>query len=292
MLDIVGRVLKSALIPYFAYHKDMDSDDLIANYKQWSEEPGAVLIATSAVSTGVNPNQVALVIHFGLPYDMCTWYQSSGRLARATGEFGTSITMVAGSEFRISTLSAAEKVVASVIDSEICIRQAFSGFMGELPMPCAAYPSCKKCSRCEKCLPVRVSGQRHVDAEVVSRHVHQTKKLADRTVFVSLQKDELLSNCDLNKRGCIFCGVFLKTNCSAKPGKQCHFFYRRCLRCFGKHTLSECTFKKSQHASPSCGICGLQYVTNGIELHVQQSVCNSEARYTGFFAAFHIMLQI
>ena len=278
MLDVVSRVLKEALIPFFAYHKDMTREDLTYNYNQWSVQPGAVLVATSAVSTGVNPRHVKLVVHYGMPFDMCTWYQAIGRLARSSGEIGTSVTMVTGSEIRASTLTDAEKIVAKLIDSEVCIRQEFSGFMGDQPMPCAAYPNCMQCSRCANGMPARQAVQRHVHAEVVSRHAYQMQKMADRTLFVTVQKEMLQSNCNISKGGCIFCRVFLQQSCSSKAGKQCHFFYRRCLRCFGKHALIDCGFKKSQHASPSCGICGLQYVANGVELHLQQSTCNSDAR--------------
>ncbi|KAJ1039537.1 hypothetical protein NDA10_000910 [Ustilago hordei] len=85
-----------------------------------------VLVGTTAIGTGINPQHVSLVVHMGGAYDMVSYVQESGRAGRS-GQPAKAVMMVYDG-VRL------EDKVDLYVKEKVCRRVAISSYMDGMPL--------------------------------------------------------------------------------------------------------------------------------------------------------------
>ncbi|KAH0352647.1 hypothetical protein KCU83_g3356, partial [Aureobasidium melanogenum] len=130
------------------YHGgSMDNEDKLAVWM----ETGGLIVATSALGTGVDFPGIVFIMHMDLPYGMINYAQESGRAGRA-GEEVDSIVIVEHGKVenmrqagRIRGLD--EEIMAEFVTTRKCRRQVMSKYLDGKFIACGA-GDMAQCDRC------------------------------------------------------------------------------------------------------------------------------------------------
>ncbi|KAF9729764.1 hypothetical protein PMIN01_12628 [Paraphaeosphaeria minitans] len=137
------------------YHAgELDRTEILAS---WLDE-GGLIVATSALGTGVNFPSIVFVLHVGMPWSMIDYCQESGRAGRS-GEVADSVIIVEPGEVerRIREGGASVDVCAMgmFIESEGCRRGKMSEYMDGQRVVCSDMDS----AGCDRCGEGRIEWQ-------------------------------------------------------------------------------------------------------------------------------------
>ena len=103
---------------FHAKHKPETKESILTSFKKVGSHI-RVLFSTVAFGMGVQIPDVDVVIHYGLPENLLTYWQETGRCARDHGRVGTSIIY----PFGISVSKCTDEVMQKVAKREKCIRE-------------------------------------------------------------------------------------------------------------------------------------------------------------------------
>lgn len=130
---------------------EMDQADKKAILLSWLASSAAemdnskrVLVGTTAIGTGINPQHVSLVVHMGGAYDMVSYVQESGRAGRS-GQPAKAVMMVYDG-VRL------EDKVDLYVKEKVCRRVAISSYMDGMPLTCLSQPDLALCDLCSQCV--------------------------------------------------------------------------------------------------------------------------------------------
>ncbi|SPO22253.1 uncharacterized protein UTRI_00931 [Ustilago trichophora] len=101
-----------------------------------------VIVGTTAIGTGINPQHVSLVVHCGDTWDMVSYVQESGRAGRSGS--GASAVLLAT---RVQTR---EAQVQLYIEERTCRRLAISRYLDGMPVTCLSQPDFALCDLCQQ----------------------------------------------------------------------------------------------------------------------------------------------
>lgn len=123
--------------------------DRAERLEQWIKQ-GGLIVATSALGTGVDIAGIVLVLHVGMPWSMIDYCQESGRAGRS-GEVANSVIIVEQGEverqLRRSGDSADVCAMSTFIQSDGCRRGCMSEYMDGKRIACNDIESAG-CDRC------------------------------------------------------------------------------------------------------------------------------------------------
>ncbi|SPO26294.1 uncharacterized protein UTRI_02570 [Ustilago trichophora] len=126
--------------------EEKDKEQILSAWLQCSptEEINTrrVLVGTSAIGTGINPQHVRLVVHAGGAWDMISYVQESGRAGR-DGEAASAILLSTHSKNFDAHVKQYEA-------EENCRRLYISGYMDGMPITCVSQPDFAFCDLCQK----------------------------------------------------------------------------------------------------------------------------------------------
>jgi len=120
--------------------------------QQWSET-GGLIVATSALGTGVDIPGIVFVLHVDMPWGMIDFAQESGRAGRG-GEVVDSIILVEENSverrLRQNTLSLDASAMATFITTAHCRRRVMTDYLDgpDLTQSCADITGGARCDRC------------------------------------------------------------------------------------------------------------------------------------------------
>ena len=132
------------------YHGDMDSPTRATVYDEWVSGSGSpCIVATSALSSGVDNQDVAATIHFDFPRSAIDFSQESGRCAR-DGRFGESIILCARSAKPSIDLDdiGGRAPFAEVLREDHCFRVTLDHIIDGTGFPCYTNPMWTLCYSC------------------------------------------------------------------------------------------------------------------------------------------------
>jgi len=117
--------------------------------EEWLEE-GGLIVATSALGTGVDFPGIVFVLHVGLPYGMIDYAQESGRAGRG-GEAVDSVVLLENGEVerraRNEAVSVDKSAMAAFVTTTGCRRGVMSRYLDGEEITCADV-DCAACDRC------------------------------------------------------------------------------------------------------------------------------------------------
>ncbi|KAJ1599121.1 hypothetical protein NDA14_002372, partial [Ustilago hordei] len=130
---------------------EMDQADKKAILLSWLASSAAemdnskrVLVGTTAIGTGINPQHVSLVVHMGGAYDMVSYVQESGCAGRS-GQPAKAVMMVYDGVWL-------EDKVDLYVKEKVCRRVAISSYMDGMPLTCLSQPDLALCDLCSQCV--------------------------------------------------------------------------------------------------------------------------------------------
>jgi hypothetical protein len=155
--------------------------------KAWLER-GGLIVATSALGTGVDFLGIVFTLHVDIPYGMIDFAQESGRAGRA-GEDVDSVVLVeeGKAERQLASGKAAidESIMCEFVTTAGCRRRVMGLYLDNKETGCADDSSVANCDRCSK-------------GTTAIERVHTKRAMERQTVEETL--DEVAG-------GCIFCFV-------------------------------------------------------------------------------------
>lgn len=169
------------------YHAGLDPEGRVLRVAGWVES-GGLIVATSALGTGVDYPGIKRILHVDEPYGMFDYAQESGRGGRG-GEGVDSVILIQDRR-RFDTLSNSGRTDWRAIDqavmrefihagSGVCRRAVMSAFLDGRKISCADIDG----ARCDRC------------GEGVSEwHASQTKDAREQAIVLA-KLDELANGC-------------------------------------------------------------------------------------------------
>ncbi|TKA79674.1 hypothetical protein B0A49_04713 [Cryomyces minteri] len=130
------------------YHAGLLLDGRADRLERWVDR-GGLIVATSALGTGVDYAGIVFVLHVGVPYGMIDFAQESGRAGRA-GEAVDSVILVEDGEVerRDGSLPRMdESAMMAFIQASECRRKVMSGYLDGRETACLDI-DCAACDRC------------------------------------------------------------------------------------------------------------------------------------------------
>jgi superfamily II DNA helicase RecQ len=118
--------------------------------QSWLEK-GGLIVATSALGTGVDFPGIVFILHVDLPYSMIDFAQESGRAGRA-GEDVDSIIMV--EEGKVERVLSSykggldEKMICEFVTTKECRRRVMSLYLDNKEIECGSDTNMAKCDGC------------------------------------------------------------------------------------------------------------------------------------------------
>ena len=178
--ELLARELKCAY-----YHAGaVDNEERL---KGWLER-GGLIVATSALGTGVDFPGVVFTLHVDIPYGMIDFAQESGRAGR-TGEDVDSVVLVeegkAERQLASGKADVDESIICEFVTTKGCRRRVMGLYLDNKVTECADEASIAKCDRCG-------------EGTTAIERVHTKRATERQTVEETL--DEVVG-------GCVFCFV-------------------------------------------------------------------------------------
>ncbi|QRV24096.1 RecQ family ATP-dependent DNA helicase [Marinomonas foliarum] len=140
-------------LPSLCYHAAMTEEDKQANHNAFTQQPGTIMVATTAYGMGIDIAHVRFVVHIDLPSNAESYFQEVGRAgrdgkpARALLLYGLQ-DMIQAQQLASLQPFSANKELASVgkffrvLESRGCRRQNLLAHFDE------DLPVCNNCDRC------------------------------------------------------------------------------------------------------------------------------------------------
>ncbi|KAG8901288.1 hypothetical protein FRC00_008030 [Tulasnella sp. 408] len=145
---LIDEVLKLALAdpdmaesPWVKYHAGMSEDERKEAVSLWV----SVMLASSAFSVGVNPQNCGLVIHYEAPRSMLDYVQESGR----AGRDGKRAVAALLWQRKPEPCNDEEAIMASYLETKLCYRWVLFRYMDGTAANCFSLPGANRlCSNC------------------------------------------------------------------------------------------------------------------------------------------------
>jgi len=102
-----------------------------------------VLVGTTAIGTGINPQHVSLVVHLGRAYDMVSYVQESGCGGRNSQPAKAVMLVQEG-------VCLKEEKVDLYVKETVCRHVALSSYMDDMPVTCLSQPDFALCDLCQR----------------------------------------------------------------------------------------------------------------------------------------------
>ncbi|CAD0056321.1 unnamed protein product [Aureobasidium pullulans] len=122
----------------YYYGGSIDNEDKLAVWM----ETGGLIVATSALGTGVDFPGIVFILHIDLPYGMIDYAQESGRAGRAGEEVDSIIIVEQGKVESIRQASRIrgldEEIIAEFVTTRECRRQVMSRYLDGKIVECGA----------------------------------------------------------------------------------------------------------------------------------------------------------
>lgn len=120
-------------------------------FEEWRDGKHTCIVATSAFGQGIDYPSVTLLIHCGMPWDMESFVQESGR----AGRDGSAARCNLFTTNKTTTQTAFEDegnraLHAMVYNSQHCRRLAISQYMDGVGVECIALPGSELCDVCQE----------------------------------------------------------------------------------------------------------------------------------------------
>ena len=131
------------------YHAGMDADERAERLQEWVEH-GGLIVATSALGTGVDYAGIVYILHVGMPWSITDFAQASGRGGRGGEEFDVVVVVEQGEvEKRMERESDDIEVVAmgQFLVGSGCRRELMSSYMDVKGVGCREIEAVR-CDRC------------------------------------------------------------------------------------------------------------------------------------------------
>lgn len=132
------------------YHSEVEIEDKAKKLEEWQHK-GGLIVATSALGTGVDYPGIVYILHVGMPWSMIDYAQESGRGGRA-GEVVDSVILVGHGEVEETLAKNADNIDVSAIGFFIigsgCRRLLMSRYMDRVGVSCSDLEGSAGCDRC------------------------------------------------------------------------------------------------------------------------------------------------
>lgn len=138
------------------YYASLPPDVRQQTYEDFECGKKPVIVSTTSLGNGVDIANVRDVIHFGVPYDIVTFSQESGRAGRDKRHSNSTVIVwrdwkdPQAHEEVDPDLFGARQMIQWVADSETCRRSLLSRFLDGVPVTCAELPSPNLCDTCQR----------------------------------------------------------------------------------------------------------------------------------------------
>ena len=139
------------------YHSRFeDKEEALA---AWADGEEQVIVATSALGTGVDVAAVALVLHFGRPHGIVDFVQEVGRAGRACGSPARSIVVLTAGELQwLRSPSSREEefnreALRLYLTETTCRRQRLAAIMDDGAVGCDKHAGPRRCDLCQQSSP-------------------------------------------------------------------------------------------------------------------------------------------
>lgn len=140
-------------LPSLCYHAAMTEEDKRANHASFTQQPGTIMVATTAYGMGIDIAHIRFVVHIDLPSNTESYFQEVGRAgrdgkpARALLLYGLQDMTQAQQLAAIQPFSADKELenigkFFKVLESRGCRRQNLLTYFDE------SLPACNNCDRC------------------------------------------------------------------------------------------------------------------------------------------------
>jgi superfamily II DNA or RNA helicase len=131
------------------YHADVEDDERAERLRAWAEH-GGLIVATSALGTGVDFAEIVYILHVGMPWSITDFAQASGRGGRGGEAFDVVVVLEHGEvERRMEQEGDDMEVVAmgQFLVGSGCRRQLMSSYMDVQGVGCREIGAVN-CDRC------------------------------------------------------------------------------------------------------------------------------------------------
>ena len=127
------------------YHAGaVDNEERLAAWLKY----GGLIVATSALGTGVDFPGIVFILHVDVPYGMIDFAQESGRAGRGGEDVDAVIVVEAGRVERLAATmqSIDEAVIGEFVTTKSCRRAIISEYLDGSRVEC-----CENLARCDRC---------------------------------------------------------------------------------------------------------------------------------------------
>lgn len=132
------------------YHAGVEDEEKAEKLERWERE-GGLMVATSALGTGVDYPGIVYILHVGMPWSMIDYAQESGRGGRA-GEVVDSVILVGHGEVEQTLAVQPDNIDVSAMGLFIvgsgCRRLLMSRYMDWIRVSCSDLEGAAGCDRC------------------------------------------------------------------------------------------------------------------------------------------------
>jgi superfamily II DNA helicase RecQ len=118
--------------------------------QSWLEK-GGLIVATSALGTGVDFPGIVFILHVDLPYSMIDFAQESGRAGRAGEDVDSIIMVEEGKVERVLSSHKGgldEKMICEFVTTKECRRRVMSLYLDNKEVECGSDTNMAKCDGC------------------------------------------------------------------------------------------------------------------------------------------------
>jgi len=218
-------------------HYHAGAADNEESLKAWLER-GGLIVATSALGTGVDFPGIVFTLHVDIPYGMIDFAQESGRAGRAGEDVDSVIVVEEGKAERQAAGGKAravdESIMRDFITTRNCRRRVMGLYLDNKEIECGNDASLARCDRC---------------GEGVTALERDYARAANERQIVEETLDEVTD-------GCVFCFVEstgdITANWTHRPEECERADYRR-RRDLDERFRRLIRFEESSHSCFKCG---------------------------------------
>ena len=266
------------------YHGGLDPQQRVMAASLWSSGEKPLMVATTAFALGVHDNKCRRIIHVGMPFDVDTYVQATGRSGRS-GEESNSIILL---DNKPSTIKCD---FDRFLETDSCRLAVLSSILDTPGVQWRA-----TCGRCDVCV-AKGSRQSEISLEwirstSVTYPIHPeedlplTRQKIHASRFLSQTKSgigKLLAHC--RERFCFSCFVISRgREKKAHEMSRCPKWWGRCFRCGSKGcnrkacNMHETIIQKLE-TSNVCFTCSLPPKIHETAIHNDQSSMGKRCKY-------------